>query len=253
MSDLAKVSQVSAKLCGCRRGEGCGLRWCRVLFELWETTVPQGTTGAVDGDQYWERFMPALMVMVVMSCCSLWWSCWWCWWWWWWCLWSWFSPFGLDHPSRTVTIQSLLSTGKGMGSTSCATVGSMPSWCCGGGAASAFCVLCLSLACLGKACYPVDSPLNIRFFFFHSMLACIQGHVIWFTFKCIESRLYVCVYCMLKLMAMQFSVIVAIYYNIISKIISHDVTNAITSHIRTYTNTLFTHLYMHIVSHCIIY
>ena len=23
--------------------------------------MPQGTTGAVDGDQYWERFMPALI------------------------------------------------------------------------------------------------------------------------------------------------------------------------------------------------
>ena len=156
-----KSPKVSAKLCGCRRGEGCGLRWCRVLFELWETTVPQGTAGAVDGDQYWERFMPALMMMVVISCCSLWWSCWWGWWWWWWwwwwwrwwwwwwwwwcCLWSWFSPLGLDHPSPTVTIQSLLSTGKSMGSTSCTTVGSMPSWCCGGGAASAFCVLCWAL------------------------------------------------------------------------------------------------------------
>lgn len=188
-----KSPKVSPKFCGCRRGEGCGLRWCRVLFELWETTVPQGTTGAVEWDQYWEWFMPVW---------RRWWSC--------------HAAvcddllddddvYGHDSVllvliiphTRTVTIQSLLSTGKGMGSTSCTTVGSMPSWCCSGGAASAFCVLCLSLACLGKACCPVDSPLNIRFFFFHLMFACVQGHALWYTFKCIQciGSMFVCMVC----------------------------------------------------------
>ena len=179
------MSVLFARSGRCLPGQ-CEALWLPPWPRLWPALVQSsvwavGSHGASRHDRcgrlgsVLELYMPALIAMVVMSCCCLW-RWWWCWWWCCWCWWrrrwrrrlrmmmtmtmmmfmvmiqsSW-SWSSLTHAQS----QSLLSTGKGLGSTSCTTVGTMPSWCCCAGAASAFCVLCLSLACLGKACCPVN-------------------------------------------------------------------------------------------------